>query len=260
MASISDFEATASANHKGLKFDFLKYDSYVHLPSNIMKELDKVYLEHFQGSGLTLLDCFDLYQDENRVPAFLSYLESIRVVLCQVLEATQLKGHDPLSFGLKGACIRLNPLFHPLEGRINLPLTTTSMLEDLKKCSLTEGNHVVREVYRFEANRLTETDHVMQVSRWLEGLSSHMMNTKGHPASAQVWSDVIANKLQAICPLESPTMNLSCKVGSPLKLSDLCFLQPVGFLCHHVSFKEFWHNFWGDGWMPCPSAQEGGGY
>ena len=43
-----------------------------------------------------------------------------------------------------------------------------------------------------------------------------MMTTKGHDLSAQVWSDVIANKLAQMCPLDTGSVqaeSLTLSVG-----------------------------------------------
>jgi hypothetical protein len=227
---------------EGLDFDFGSYGSYVHVPLQIMKQLDEVYLKHFRGDGgLTLANCFNLHEDENHVDLFLSYLDAVGLVLACFLKLKDLQ--PPLLFGLKGACARLMPLFHPLEGRINLPLTTVSMLQDLKDCLLTEAN-VICEVCEFEDGDLVETDASLQVSRWFDGLSSHMMAARSHEMSAQVWSDVIANKLSRMCPLDNSgdqRADLTCTVGTTFlphpTLDVLTELQVFNtFLSHARNF------------------------
>lgn len=133
-----------AAREVGIELDSESYASHVHVESNVMKQLDEVYLKHFRAKALplTLLDCFRIFEDSDlsHQNLFTDYLDDVERVLKKLLQRedvrVSLKRGDPKSHGIAAAVDRLEPLFWPLERRICLPLATVSMLDDLKACIL----------------------------------------------------------------------------------------------------------------------------
>jgi hypothetical protein len=134
-------EAIKKAKQARVNLDFNRFESYVHVSATLMEKLDKVYLEHFREvEDFTLLDCFDIYKDNHR-GLFMKYLDDVLEVLN--VEKNGLgsrSAQDPAVYGVVGAVSRLKHMFLPLQGRICLPLATVSMLDDLRKFVLMDGN------------------------------------------------------------------------------------------------------------------------
>lgn len=169
----------------------------------MMEQLDNVYCQHFRGEEtLTLLDCFHIEDIEDGWKMFGMYMNAVMDALKEGGSSRTEEG--PQKYGIREADRRAVSVLFPFEGRLNLPLATVSMLDDLKTCVLVDET-VVTQVGGFfhscSTSSLTnEPKH--KVSLWFDGLASHMMATKGHDLSAHVWSDVIVNKLARMCPLD----------------------------------------------------------
>ena len=125
-----------NAKRAGVAVDFDNFESYVHVSPALMDKLDNVYLEHFRGDGevaLRLLDCFRIYEEEQHEGLFVAYLDDVKTLLLSETEGADAQ-NDPQAYGARMASLRLMEALLPLDGRLCLPLATSSMLEDLKTC------------------------------------------------------------------------------------------------------------------------------
>jgi hypothetical protein len=120
------------------------YASHVHISQDVMDELDRLYCEVFRGNthGFALHDCFNVLTHETGMEAFTNYLVGVEDILTRMSKvpeavAAHRKGCSQTR-GLHFAIKRVFMLFLPVDGRICLPLPTTTMLDDLRTCVLTD--------------------------------------------------------------------------------------------------------------------------
>jgi len=136
------------AREAGIDMDFDTYESYVHVDSGLMENLDKIYREQFQqDDGFTLSRCFNITEDAECHDRLTEYIKKVKEelewILCRPESGELLEQGDPHEHGIKGADARLDSLFAITDGRICLPLATPSMLDDLKEYVLVHGNVII---------------------------------------------------------------------------------------------------------------------
>ena len=194
-------------------FDITKeqLSSHIHVTSTVMGELDEVYLRHYASEGpASLLHCFRMMgvsaTSVSVREKFEEYLDEVEKTLNELSSSPSttisLEQHDLHAFGLKHAADKLKPLFGPVFGRMCLPLPTRAMLHDLRTCLLEVDKDIMSEVLSIllQSNSFLTA---LQVGRWFDGLSEHMMDVKGHESSVCTWSEAMALKLKSLCPLQS---------------------------------------------------------
>lgn len=135
-----------AARDAKVDFSLNHFESYVHMDRNLLDLLDELYVNHFRADeqgALRIHHCFNLYEDPEKCNKFKAYLTAVLDVLQKVMEGESFQTYyqegDPNAVGIDAAWDRIEPLFYPLMGRINLPLPCVSMLEDLKTCVLVDG-------------------------------------------------------------------------------------------------------------------------
>jgi len=151
-----------STRKAGITTDFDSYHSYVHVDSDLMKRLDKIYRQHFQeDDGVTLLQCFNVIGDDQCKDRLTEYIVKVEKELEETLLRLDAKGlhekGDPHRHGIRGAGINLKVVFAIADGWLCLPLATVSMLDDLKKFILADENIIieVRSIFPFHADVIT---------------------------------------------------------------------------------------------------------
>lgn len=184
--------------------------SKVHVPKKVVAAIDKVYCEHYQAGsqGNPLRWCFGMMgpsaESEAAYDKLVEYLDGVADVIQDIYDDAETEvaweAKDFWSFGFHHAQAKLMPLFHPLFGRVCLPLPTPSMLEDLKSCLEVEADVMSEVSSGLVYYQMKGADHTHQIGRWMDGLGEHVMGVKGHQDGVGNWSDVVAQKLRSLCP------------------------------------------------------------
>jgi len=158
--SLEPTEASCGATRaEGYDVEMQHLKSHVHVRADVMGRLDNIYRAHYRPAGVEgLRRCLRMRGssagDKAERKRYRGYLVDVRDEL-----ETLGRGADTLvecgagnlqAFGLKHAHSKLLALYTPTLGKINLPLATASMLEDLRAC-LEIDQHVMGEVRHHHA-------------------------------------------------------------------------------------------------------------
>jgi hypothetical protein len=161
-------EAIKTVSDQGFEIDQEMLKSHLHISPKVMDRLDEVYVKHYQdddSGDRALIWCFKMMGASERSAEarekYEGYLGEVLEVLTALSSTPESKAllaiRDLQAFGLKQAVSKLVPLFGPVQGRVCLPLPTSSMLADLRVCLMVNVD-IMAEVLHF---RIWRGDHLI---------------------------------------------------------------------------------------------------
>ena len=199
LRSIDEFyepneENMQATRDKGFNINPKILESHTYVSREVMDQLDTIYTECYQPDGARALRrCFNMMgpskQSLEALDLYQKYLAKVSAKLVALSSSTEaqdaLVSEDLQALGLTCATKRLETLFFPLHGKINLPLPTASMLDDLKGCLEVDPN-VMSEVLKFFIHARLLTDFTFRLAVGSKDSGSTQFPSKATTAGSSV--------------------------------------------------------------------------